>query len=253
MTILWRFTLEPDNGNVSKSSALLEAQNLVAGYGKQDVLHDLSLTVNQGEIVSVLGHNGAGKTTLLRTLLGILPLRDGTVYFGSEDVTQLSHVDRVRRGMTFTPAEAPVFRELSVADNLDLGTFTLQSRDAKAESIEAAIDIFPFLKERIGQDAGTMSGGEQRIVSLGIALAARPKLMMLDEPSLGIAPALVESMFEDIRQMAESEGLSVLMVEQNVRAALRVTGRVYYMRNGSMIHEESGEEALQRDNWWELF
>lgn len=225
----------------------------MAGYGKQDVLHGVSLDVHRGEVVSVLGHNGAGKTTLLRTLLGMIGKRGGTIRFFGDNIEDLDYVDRVRRGMTLTPAEAPIFRELTAMHNLDLGAFTVDDKEKRKKALKGTIDRFPILSDKLQQVAGTMSGGEQRVLSLGMALVAQPRLMLLDEPSLGIAPVLVESIFQDIGALAANEGLTVLMVEQNVKAALKITDRAYFMRQGSIILEESGERALERDSWWDLF
>jgi len=231
----------------------LGIRGLGAGYDKWDVLHDVSLDVAPGEVVCVLGHNGAGKTTLLRTVLGILEARSGTVEFFGEEVTGRSYVERVRAGMSLTPAEAPVFRELRVLDNLDLGAFTVADDDQRRQNVEQVLKRFPLLAQRAKQRAGTMSGGEQRILSIGMALAAAPKLMLLDEPSLGIAPVLIKSIFADIRSIVDRDGLAVLLVEQNVRAALGIADRVYYMRQGTVIMEENAKDASARESWWELF
>jgi branched-chain amino acid transport system ATP-binding protein len=162
-------------------------------------------------------------------------------------------MDCLNRGITFAHAEAPIFRDLSVDENLDLGAFTINDRNQRLERIAVAKDLFPLLGERSKQLAGTMSGGEQRMLSLAMAFIAGPKLMLLDEPSLGIAPALADDIFERIRSLARQGDLSILMIEQNVRAALRITDRAYFMRNGQIVLEEAGAEALERDTWWELF
>lgn len=232
---------------------VLSTLSLAASYLKRQVLFDVSLEVRPGEIVAVLGHNGAGKTTLLRTIFGLLPLQRGEVEFDGASVGRSSYLARVTSGMTFTPAEAPVFRELTVRDNLDLGAFTVPDTAVKAERMERVLALFPILRERQTQAAGTLSGGEQRMLSLGMALMAGPKLMLLDEPSLGIGPALVQQIFGQVRELATEGGLAVLMVEQNVRAALRIADRAYFMRSGHVILEEPGEQALARGNWWDLF
>ena len=258
---MWRSILVPEQANTSAelrrtsgdARQSLRVRGLRAGYGKQEVLHDLDIDVMPGEIVCVLGHNGAGKTTLLRTLLGILEARDGTVEFLGRDVTNDDYIGRVQAGMTLTPAETPIFRDLKVIDNLDLGGFTITDERERQGIVTEILERFPLLSRRARQRAGTLSGGEQRILSIGMALAADPKLMMLDEPSLGIAPALVESIFQDIRNLAKCDGLSVLMVEQNIPAALAIADRVYFMRGGMIVLEETAQEAAARESWWDLF
>jgi branched-chain amino acid transport system ATP-binding protein len=232
---------------------ILSVEGIAASYGKRRVLHELSLDVRPGEIVTVLGHNGAGKSTLLKAIFGVVPLQGGHIHFDGRDASGDSSVARVRAGMSFTPAEAPIFRDLTVAENLALGAFTVMSGAVREERLERVFGIFPMLRDRRKQIAGTMSGGQQRMISLGIALMGGPKLMLLDEPSLGIAPGLVQEMFEQIRQLSAQEGLSVLLVEQNVRAALSLADRAYFMRAGSMILEESATAALARGKWWDLF
>ncbi len=232
---------------------LLQANGISAGYNRRQVLYDVSVTVAPGEIVTVLGHNGAGKTTLLKTIVGFVPVTAGVVRFAGEDRSGEDYTARVRDGISFTPAEAPVFRDLPVRDNLELGGFIVPDRAERAERIERVMTIFPILRERAAQLAGMMSGGQQRMLSLGMAMMAKPRLMLLDEPSLGLSPAVVQTIFSTIRQLAVEDGLSVLVVEQNVRAALRIADRAYFMRAGKIILEEDSATALARGNWWDLF
>lgn len=235
------------------AAPLLVASNLSAGYGRKPVLHDVSLRVQPGEIVAVLGHNGAGKSTLLKALFGLLPLTGGQVRFAGVDQTRRPYWHRAQSGMTFTPAEAPVFRALSVHDNLELGGFTVADAGVRAGRAGRVCELFPILGERGRQLAGTLSGGQQRMLSIGMALMAGPKLMLLDEPSLGLSPAIVQSIFEHIQRFAREDGLSVLLVEQNVRAALRIAHRAYFVRAGHIILEEDSAAALARGHWWDLF
>ena len=235
------------------TTPLLQALDLKAGYQRRQVLYDVSLNVGQGEVVAVLGHNGAGKTTLLKAIIGFIPTFGGRIWFDGVDRTFLSSSARVRAGMTYTSAEAPVFRDLPVRDNLELGGFTVADGQERARRIAQIFAIFPILEERQSQLAGTLSGGQQRMLSLGMAIMARPKLMLLDEPSLGLSPAIVQSIFQQIRQLAVEDGASVLLVEQNVRAALRIADRAYFMRAGDIILEEDSETALARGSWWDLF
>jgi len=232
---------------------MLEVEELVASYGKRHVLHGVSLNVGRGEIVAVLGHNGAGKTTLLKTIFGLVPLQGGRICLDGRDATHDSHMAHVRHGMSFVPAEAAIFRDLTVLENLQLGAYTLSDSKLRQERLERALELFPGLQERTSQVAGRLSGGQQRMLSLGISLMAGPKLMLLDEPSLGIAPGLVQQIFERIRELSQNEQLSALVVEQNVRAVLPVADRAYFMRAGNLILEEAADVALARGKWWDLF
>lgn len=242
------------NGSVRSAVApLLDAAGLVTGYQRRQVLYDVGVAVGAGEVVAVLGHNGAGKTTLLKAIVGFLPLWSGTVRFDGAERGREPYTRRVRDGISFAPAEAPVFRDLPVLDNLELGGFTVPDRDERSSRIERVYGLFPILRERQRQLAGTLSGGQQRMLSLGMAIMAKPKLMLLDEPSLGLSPAVVQSIFAQIRRFADEDGMSVLLVEQNVRAALRIADRAYFMRAGAIILEEDAERALGRGNWWDLF
>jgi branched-chain amino acid transport system ATP-binding protein len=232
---------------------VLEASQLEAGYQGRQVLYGVSLSVGAGEIVAVLGHNGAGKTTLLKTIIGFVPLSGGRIWFGGKDRTTESYTRKVRAGMSYTSAEAPVFRDLTVHDNLELGGFTVADAQERARRMRQVFALFPILEERGGQLGGTLSGGQQRMLSLGMAIMAKPKLMLLDEPSLGLSPAIVQSIFEQIRQFAAEDGMSVLLIEQNVRAALRIADRAYFMRSGEIILEQDSATALARGSWWDLF
>lgn len=231
----------------------LAVDDLVAGYGKRRVLSGVSLTVARGEVVTLLGHNGAGKTTLLKAVFGLLSPTEGTVKLDGEDRTGMSTVESVRRGVAFVPAEAPIFRELTIRENLELGAFIVNDADLRRERLDRVHRLFPMLRERAGDTAGTLSGGQQRLLSLGLALMSGAHLMLLDEPSLGIAPSLVNELFETISRLCREEGLSILLVEQNVRAALPLADRAYFMRAGAIILEESAEEARAREDWWDLF
>lgn len=232
---------------------LLSGRGITAGYGKRRVLSDVSVHVAPGEVVGVLGHNGAGKTTLLKALMRIVPLTAGEVEFQGERVDRVSSVQMVRRGMSMTPAEQPIFRDLTIYQNLELGASGVSDRNEIRSRMEEVFGVFPFLADRRTDIAGRFSGGQQRQLSLGIALMARPKLMMLDEPSLGISPAVVVATFRTIRDLAQERSMSVLVVEQNVKALTAIADRVYVLRNGSIVLEESGEDARQRDVWWDLF
>lgn len=249
MTVL----ISPDQTGPATSTALLSATSLVAGYGKRRVLSDVSIHVSAGEVVGVLGHNGAGKTTLLKTLMRIVPLAEGEIEFLGAPVNRVSSVQMVRRGMSITPATTPIFRDLTVQQNLELGALVVKDRAEISRRMDEVFELFPVLADRRSTTAGQFSGGQQRQLSLGIALMAHPKLMLLDEPSLGISPAVVGTTFETIRELARERNMSVLVVEQNVRAVTAIADRIYVLRNGSIVLEETGAEAQQRDVWWDLF
>ena len=232
---------------------LLVLSGVQAGYGRKHVVFDIDLHLGRGEIVTIVGHNGAGKTTTLKTVFGMLPALAGTITYGGQDVTHSSCRHNVLRGMSFIPSERFVFADLSVLDNLRLGAMHERSAKARDERMDFVYSLFPILKDRSDQRAGTMSGGQQRMLSLGLAMMSRPKLLLLDEPSLGLAPALVSEIFDRVRRLADEEQLSVLLLEQNVVQALRIADRAYVMRSGRIILEDTAEKLRGRDNYWDLF
>lgn len=232
---------------------LLVVSNLQAGYGKKHVVFDVDLHLRPGEIVTIIGHNGAGKTTALKTIFGILPALGGTVTYAGEDVTNSNCRHNALLGMSYIPAERFVFSDLSVVDNLRLGANDVRSSEERDRLRQRVSAMFPLLSERSSQLAGTMSGGQQRMLSLGIALMSNPTLLLLDEPSLGLAPALVAEIFDNVRRLADQEGLTVLLVEQNVGQALRIADRAYVLRSGRIILEETAEEMRGRKDYWDLF
>ena len=233
--------------------ALLAVEGLATGYGRKQVVFGASLAVGSGEIVALIGHNGAGKTTTLKAIAGLLPVWTGRVLFDGAAIAQVSSAARVRRGLAFIPQERFVFADLTVTENLELGAFSIADRRLAAERRETILTLLPVLAERKQQLAGTLSGGEQRMVSLGMALMMRPRLLLLDEPSLGLAPFLVERIMATIQDIVRREGLTVLLVEQNIHHALAIASRVYVMRTGRVILEESGATMAARGEWWDLF
>jgi branched-chain amino acid transport system ATP-binding protein len=243
----------PVAGNGRTGAPVLVIDKLRTGYGRKQVVFDVDLHVGEGEVVGVLGHNGSGKSTTIKAVLGILPVQAGRVTFQGRDVTKLGSRANVKAGMALIPSERFVFADLSVLDNLLLGGANEPDADKRAKRLELVYNLLPILKERSEQLAGTMSGGQQRMVSLGLALMSSPRLLMLDEPSLGLAPAVVEQIFARVRQLADSEGLSVLLLEQNVGQALRIVDRVYVMRSGRVLLEETAEQMKARDSYWDLF
>jgi branched-chain amino acid transport system ATP-binding protein len=237
---------------VAPDGPLLDVQGLSAGYGRRTVVSDISFNVERGEIVAVFGHNGAGKTTTLRTVFGFQQARSGTVIFKGQNITNMACAQKVARGITFVPAEQFVFPDMSVLDNLRLGGHQGGGR-TMAERLTAVYEIFPLLDERTAQLAGTMSGGQQRMLSIGIALMAEPELVLLDEPSLGLAPAMVQNVNNALRALTDRYSVSIVLLEQNVRQTLQIADRAYVMRSGRIILEESAEQMLQRGQWWDLF
>ncbi|MER6815439.1 ABC transporter ATP-binding protein [Spirillospora sp. NPDC000708] len=235
------------------SAPLLDVSGLVAGYGRKEVLHGVGLRVEAGEIVTLMGHNGAGKTTTIRAVLGAVRPRAGTVRIAGRDTTRRPVRKAVAAGVAMIPSERFVFPDLSVHDNLLLGAANAPSGSSTAQRLATVKELFPILGERWRQPAGSMSGGQQRMVSLGMALMARPRLLLLDEPSLGLAPSVVETIFGRLRSLADDEGIGVLLLEQNVKQALKIADRAYAMRSGSVILEETADELRGRTDFWDLF
>ena len=216
-------------------SALLAAENLELAYGAPAVCHDISLRIDAGEIVTLIGANGAGKSTTLRALAGQLRPRAGAIMFGGQDVTALPSHERTMQGIALVPEGRRVFPFLTVRENLELGGFKSRNDAAKVRRmIDGVFDMFPRLRERAAQNAGTLSGGEQQMLALGRAMMSEPKLLCLDEPSLGLAPLVVRDIFRTIRAINET-GTSVLLVEQNARHAFETASRGYVLQTGSII------------------
>jgi branched-chain amino acid transport system ATP-binding protein len=232
---------------------VLAVDGLYAGYGRKQVVYDVSLHVAAGEVVTLLGHNGSGKTTTIKTVLGLFPAQGGRVTYQGRDVTKAGFRSNVRAGMALIPSERFVFPDLTVIDNLLLGGANERDTAMRKERLDRVHELFPILAERAAQPAGTLSGGQQRMLSLGLLLMAGPKLLMLDEPSLGLAPAVVQQIFDRVRTLASEEGLAVLLLEQNVGQAIRITDRAYVMRSGRVILEETAEQMRARDSYWDLF
>jgi branched-chain amino acid transport system ATP-binding protein len=231
---------------VNTTPALLSIDSLRGGYGRVEVLRGVSLQVHAGEIVALLGSNGAGKTTLNHTVCALERAWSGRIVFDGQDITQAHHRDVVRAGLIQVPEGRKVFPNLSVQENLALGAFT-RARERRASNLERVCHIFPRLKERLKQAAGTMSGGEQQMLAIGRGLMAEPKLLILDEPSLGLSPLLVEEMFQLIARL-HGEGLAVLLVEQNVGQSLEIAKRAYVMENGGIRFEGSSAALLASDD-----
>ena len=223
---------------------LLEVHDVHARYGSIEALKGVSLDVGEGEVVTLIGSNGAGKSTTLRSITGLTPASSGTVTFAGEDITHVPAHDIVQRGIAMSPEGRHVFPRMTVAENLELGAYQ-RRRQAVDEDLEQVYSLFPRLQERERQKAGTMSGGEQQMLAIGRALMARPQLLLLDEPSMGIAPILVQRIYETINEINRT-GMAILLVEQNANYALEVARRGYVLETGRVVL--SGEsESLRSD------
>lgn len=225
-------------------SPLFEAQDVTVAYGKIEAVRGVSLAVEPGRVVTVLGANGAGKTTLLNALMGVLPAR-GAIRFDGRDLARLPVEERVAAGLSLIPERRELFATMSVEDNLRLGAFRFRGRPQEGGSLEAMFALFPRLKERRRQLAGTLSGGERQMLAMARALMGRPRLLMLDEPSLGLAPLIVAEVMRTVADL-RGQGVAVLLVEQNARAALQVADYGYVMDGGSVVLEGESR-ALQAD------
>jgi len=236
------------------ADALLEVEGLEAGYGKKTVLHGISLRVHEAEVVALLGHNGAGKSTALKTILGLLRARGGQVRFGGRTWANGDPAENVRRGLALVPQGRGVFPDLTLIENLMLGAYTQSERRATLQRVDEVLELFPALADRGSQKVGTMSGGQQQMVAVGTALMQRPKLMMMDEPSIGLAPVVVQRVLEAAASINQRFGTSILIVEQNIKTALGMAHRAYVMKSGRIVLEKPAAELLSaRESWWELY
>jgi branched-chain amino acid transport system ATP-binding protein len=234
------------------SEAILKVDHIKVRYSGLPVLQDVSIRVNQGETVCVLGANGAGKSTLLRSVMGTQQAFEGQIRFKGKEIQMLRTEAIVRLGIVCVPEEKMLFSPLSVEENLHLGAYVLDDKDQINQNLNFVFDLFPKLQERRNQPASTLSGGEQQMVAIGRGLMSRPKLLMLDEPSLGLAPLLVDEVLDTVRKL-KAEGITILLVEQNVREALDLADRGYVLQTGRIVDEGSGEELRQSDMFREAF
>lgn len=234
-------------------NTVLTVEAIRAGYGNKLVLHGVSLSLERGQIIALLGHNGAGKTTTCKAIAGLLPVISGRIWFDGVDITNAACVHNVKRGLVFLPQERAVFAQLSVRDNLLLGATLTRDRSERQKRLDRVLEIFPILRERWNQTAGTLSGGQQRMLAIGIALMAGARVLLLDEPSLGLAPTLSQALMESIRELVQHDGLSVLLVEQEIPLALQVAESICVMRMGQVVASESRDAMVRRERLWELF
>jgi branched-chain amino acid transport system ATP-binding protein len=223
--------------------ALLELKGVDALYGRVRALRGVAINVDQGEVVALIGSNGAGKTTTLRTISGLMHPPSGSITFNGRDISRMAAHDIVGLGICQSPEGRRLFPRMQVIDNLRMGAFLRKDRDGIQKDMDRVFELFPRLKERTTQLAGTLSGGEQQMLAIGRALMSKPKLLMLDEPSLGLAPILVETIFQIVREI-NAQGIPILLVEQNATKALEVAHRAYVLETGSIVKTGTGKELL---------
>ena len=224
--------------------AMLEVNNIQTYYGNIHALKGISITVEEGEIVTLIGGNGAGKTTTLRSISGLIPPRSGDIYFEGEKISDTPAHELVFKGITMVPEGRGIFARLTVFENLDMGAYSLPDRASFDDDLERVYQLFPRLKERRKQVAGTLSGGEQQMLATARALMAKPRLLLMDEPSMGLAPILVESVFDTIREINKN-GTTILLVEQNATVALAVADRGYVLQTGEIVLKDTAENLRQ--------
>ena len=240
---------------MNERHTLLDVRNLCAGYGRLQIVRDLSLQVNRGELVAVLGANGAGKTTLLRTLSGLIPARSGSMRLDGVELGRLSTEQRVGHGLALVPEHRQLFETMTVGENLMLGSYARYWRTPRADldhDLERVYTLFPILRQRRRQRAGTLSGGEQQMVAIGRGLMARPRLLLLDEPSIGLAPLVLRTIFAAVAQLP-AQGTTVLVVEQNARQILELAERVYVLANGIVALSGSGAQLASDSSVRQLY
>lgn len=228
-------------------SNILEVRGLKVMYGKSIAVHDINISVPEGGIVTLIGSNGAGKSTTLNACLGTVPATEGKILFAGEDITHASTAERVRRGLVLAPEGRHLFPYLSVQKNLLLGATQRSDKEGIQRDMEFCFELFPILKDRLKQKAGTMSGGQQQMLAIARGIMANPKLLCLDEPSLGLAPAVIDDIGNKIREINQSKGTSILLVEQNVHLAFGAASYCYTLQVGELVAEGSVEEIRNND------
>ena len=224
--------------------SLLELDNVHSYYGHIQALRGISLTVDEGEVVTLIGSNGAGKTTTLRSIHGVLPPREGKILFSGEEIQGMPAHGMISKGISQSPEGRKIFHRMTVLENLEMGAYQRKDRPGVREDMARVFDLFPRLKERIKQESGTLSGGEQQMLAIGRALMSRPKLLLLDEPSMGLAPVLVERIFQTIEEI-NHQGMTILLVEQNANVALEIATRGYVLETGTIVNAAPASELRE--------
>jgi branched-chain amino acid transport system ATP-binding protein len=232
---------------------MLKVNSINVAYGDVEVLHEVSLDINAGELVAVIGANGAGKTTMLRTISGLLRPKDGTITFGDGVISTQNPDKIVANGIVQVPEGRLLFPDMSVRENLEMGAYLERDKEIITQRFSSVYELFPLLKDRSSQLAGTLSGGEQQMLAVGRGLMAGPKIFMFDEPSLGLAPKLVQSIFEMVQHINTELGVTVLLVEQNVRQSCEISDRAFVLENGRMVLHGTGLEMLENDHVREAY
>lgn len=227
--------------------ALLEIKDLEVCYGVIQALKGISFEVNEGEIVTLIGANGAGKTTTMQSIMGLIPIKNGTITYNNEAINKLPTHSIVKKGMTLVPEGRRIFQELTVYENLLMGAYIENDNARMKKDVEKIYELFPRLKERNTQISGTLSGGEQQMLAIGRALMSHPKLLMLDEPSMGLSPLLVDQVFDIIKQI-HSQGTTILLVEQNAGKSLNIADHAYVLENGKIAYQGTGKELSESDS-----
>jgi branched-chain amino acid transport system ATP-binding protein len=238
---------------MNAAAPILQLLNVESAYGPIRAIRGVSLKVERGQIVTVLGSNGAGKSTILKTISGIIDPRKGSIEFKGEDITARDPALIVQRGLSHVPEGREVFPLLSIHDNLMMGAYTRRDRDGVARDVEAVYGYFPILRERRAQDAGLLSGGQQQMLAISRALMAAPELMLLDEPSLGLSPRLTREIFEIVVRINRERGTTILLVEQNANMALNVADFGYVLENGRIVMEDSCDKLREKDDIKEFY
>jgi branched-chain amino acid transport system ATP-binding protein len=227
---------------------MLQVEGIDVYYGDVQVLKNVSLDVKERELVAVIGANGAGKTTLIKTISGLLKPRKGSIHFSDRCISDINAHQVVAQGVVQVPEGRLLFPEMTVRENLEMGGYTVRNREALSQSLRSVYELFPVLQERENQAAGTMSGGEQQMVAVGRAMMSAPKLIMFDEPSLGLSPKLVQSIFQLVVRINKELGITVLLVEQNVQHSCQISDRAFVIENGEVVLQGPGQEMLENDH-----
>lgn len=226
---------------------MLETQNLSSAYGMVQILYDVSFKVQEKEIVSIIGPNGAGKTTLVKTIMGLVPAKNGSILFKGEDITKLKPYDIVKKGITMIPEGREIFPRMTIEENMLLGAYTVKDKQKIRDTMEKVFQIFPVLKKKEKSLAQTLSGGEQQMLVICRSLMSNPQMLILDEPSLGLAPIIVEKVLDTIRTIND-EGVTILLVEQNIQDSLEIADRGYVLEEGRIVLEGKSRELLSNNH-----
>ncbi|MEJ2280419.1 MAG: ABC transporter ATP-binding protein [Candidatus Bathyarchaeota archaeon] len=231
---------------------MLEAKNVSSGYGLIQILWDVSFKINKKEIISIIGPNGAGKTTLVKTIMGLLPVKNGVIRFKSQEIQNSPPYEIVKKKISLVPEGRDIFPRMTVEENILLGAYTISDKQKVKESQERVYQIFPVLRKKEKAVAQTLSGGEQQMLVIGRSMMSNPELLILDEPSLGLAPIIVAKVFDTLRQIND-EGVAILLVEQNIRDSLNIANRGYVLEEGKIIIDGEGRELLSNDHIKEVY